>query len=515
MADAAINTTINFVLGTAVSLAADRIRMILGVKKELERISATAETIQGFLADADGKMHSPGVQDWLKQLEGEVFKAEYVLDEVNYENLRQEVKYRGQVKKRKVCFFFSFSCFSTIVFRSRLASKIRDINTNLDRINGKANELGLVVNMVQSRGRGLKPTTSRQADSILVPNVVGRASDESKIVDMMLSPSDKVISVVPITGMGGLGKTTLAKSVYNNPRIDEHFGKKIWICLAKEIELMELFKFVLESLTRKKVEVDGSTSECKFFPALKSLTLEDMVNLVEWRDPDERLSISGCSQLTTAPTPSHFPTLEELEIRFYCHFSLAEKRLCHFPSLQHLQVSYCPNVTSLRRLNCGTCLESLKLFDCDNLRELPENLYNLLKSLKSLTISDCDGLTTIASEMLESCSPLQSLQVYECPNLVSFPLDLQQTPSLETCILTNCPELINDMPKGFAFLTCLTTMMIGPFSDYSLVDWSGLLSSSTLCELELNGMSDMESLPHQLQYLTTLTSLLLRKPYQS
>ncbi|XP_071939869.1 uncharacterized protein [Coffea arabica] len=246
----------------------------------------------------------------------------------------------------------------------------------------------------------------------------------------------------------------------------------------------------------------GSTSECKFFPALKSLTLEEMVNLVEWRDPDEvrsttdedvaafrvlkRLSISGCSQLTTAPTPSHFPTLEELEIRFYCHSSLAEKvlnnittlsslkldgsmssrhnseahqhresldlvkrplnsedgshqgssltlgdgcellpsemveRLCHFPSLQHLQVSYCPNVTSLRRLNCGTCLESLKLFDCDNLRELPENLYkfqalrdlsirvcplidlgenrndgqkSLLKSLKSLTISDCDGLT--------------------------------------------------------------------------------------------------------------------------
>ena len=111
--------------------------------------------------------------------------------------------------------------------------------------------------------------------------------------------------------------------------------------------------------------------------------------------------------------------------------------------------------------------------------------------------------------MLESCSPRQSLQVYECPNLVSFPLDLQQTPSLETCILTNCPELINDMPKGFAFLTCLTTLMIGPFSDYSLVDWSGLISSSTLCELELNGMSDMESLPHQLQYLATLTSLSL------
>ncbi|XP_071939889.1 putative disease resistance protein RGA3 [Coffea arabica] len=46
----------------------------------------------------------------------------------------------------------------------------------------------------------------------------------------------------------------------------------------------------------------GSTSECKFFPALKSLTLEDMVNLVEWRDPDEVRS-------TTDEDVAAFPVL--------------------------------------------------------------------------------------------------------------------------------------------------------------------------------------------------------------
>ncbi|CDP20339.1 unnamed protein product [Coffea canephora] len=256
MADAAISATVKVLLGTVTSIAADRIGMVLGVKAELERLSKTAAMIQGFLADADGKMHTQGVREWLKQLEDEVFKADNVLDELNYDNLRREVKYRNQPMKKKVCFFFSF--FNAIGFSSSLASKIRDINTSLERINRQANNLGLVRKHQKEAAPPADAAASRQTDSILVPNVVGRVDDESKIVDMLLSPSEKVLSVIPITGPGGLGKTTLAKSVYNNPKIDGHFGQKIWVCVAKEhIKIMELFKLILVQLTQEEVKVDN------------------------------------------------------------------------------------------------------------------------------------------------------------------------------------------------------------------------------------------------------------------
>nr|XP_027061500.1 putative disease resistance protein RGA3 [Coffea arabica] len=255
MADAAISATVKVVLETVISTAADRIGMVLGVKAELERLSKTTATIQGFLADADGKIHSSGVRDWLKQLEDEVFKADNVLDELHYDNLRREVKYRNQLTKKKVCLFFSF--FNAIGFSSSLASKIRDVNTNLKRINQQANDLGLVIKYQIEAALHADATTSRQTDSIVVPNVVGRAGDESKIVEMLLTPSERVVSVIPITGMGGLGKTTLAKSVYNNTKIDENFGIKSWVCVARKIDIVELFKLILESLTRTKVEVDG------------------------------------------------------------------------------------------------------------------------------------------------------------------------------------------------------------------------------------------------------------------
>nr|XP_027073459.1 putative disease resistance protein RGA4 isoform X2 [Coffea arabica] len=256
MADAAISATIQVALETVISLAADRVSLVLGFGEELERLCHTAETIRGILADADRKMHILGVKNWLEQLEGELFKAEDVLDELNYENLRREVKYRNQLKK-KVCFFFSH--FNTIGSRSRLASKIRDINLNLERINRQANDVGLVFRfqIEAALPAATGATTSRQTDSILVPNVVGRVDDESKIVDMLSSPSEKVLSVIPITGSGGLGKTTLAKSIYNNPKIDGHFGQKIWVCVAKDqIKIMELFKLILVQLTGEEVKVD-------------------------------------------------------------------------------------------------------------------------------------------------------------------------------------------------------------------------------------------------------------------
>ncbi|CDP16808.1 unnamed protein product [Coffea canephora] len=251
MAD--VSAAIQVALQAVVSLAADHVN--LAREFELERLNKTAEMIRGFLAGADEQMHSQGVQYWLKQLEEEVFKADNVLDELNYEKLRRKVKYQNQLMKKKV--FFCFSFFNTVRFRSRLASTIREINTNIERINRDADCLGLTYkHQVEETFPTIAAgaTTSRQTDSAIVRG----DDDESKIVKKLLTESESDrISVISITGPPGLGKTTLAKAVFNTPQFDNHFDKKIWVCVAKEVEIMELFKMILESSTGKKAEVDN------------------------------------------------------------------------------------------------------------------------------------------------------------------------------------------------------------------------------------------------------------------
>ncbi|XP_027076049.1 putative disease resistance protein RGA3 [Coffea arabica] len=258
MADAVISATIQVALETAASLATDRIGMLCGFKKDVASMTRTLSFINALLADAEERQQNQdrGVQEWLKSLEEVAYDAGNVLDELNYESLRCKVESRNQLKSKVCCFF---SCSNSVAFRWRMASKVRDIKLKLNEINQEADGLGLISRAVMTAALPAAADAgdkrNRQTDSVAVP-MTGRADDESKIVKMLLSPSEKVVSCLPITGMGGLGKTTLAKSIYNNQQIDGQFKKKVWVCVSKKVPIVELFKLILVQLMKGKVEVD-------------------------------------------------------------------------------------------------------------------------------------------------------------------------------------------------------------------------------------------------------------------
>ncbi|XP_027151299.1 putative disease resistance protein RGA3 isoform X2 [Coffea eugenioides] len=258
MADPVIGATIQVTLERALSLASDRIGLLVGFKKDVASMTDSLGFIKDVLADAEEKQNqSRIVQRWLNSLEEVAYDADNVLDELHYESLRQQVESRNR-HKLKVCCFFSFSNIN-LAFRWRMASKVRDIKLKLNGIYQDARGLGLVSREVLTAALPAAPavgdTRGRQTDSVLVP-MTGRADDESNIVKILLSLSEKVVSVLPIVGMGGLGKTTLAKSIYNNKQIDEHFDIKIWVCVSKKVPIEELFRLILVHLTGDKVEVD-------------------------------------------------------------------------------------------------------------------------------------------------------------------------------------------------------------------------------------------------------------------
>ncbi|CDP22221.1 unnamed protein product, partial [Coffea canephora] len=215
MADPVIGAAIQVTLERALSLASDRIGLLVGFKKDVASMTDSLGFIKDVLADAEEKQNqSRRVQRWLNSLEEVAYDADNVLDELHYESLRHQVESRNR-HKLKVCCFFSFSNIN-LAFRWRMAPKVRDVKLKLEEINQEANRLELVSRLVMTAAlpAAVGDTRSRQTDSVVAP-MIGRVHDESNILEMLLKPSEKVVSVLPIIGMGGLGKTTLAKSIYN------------------------------------------------------------------------------------------------------------------------------------------------------------------------------------------------------------------------------------------------------------------------------------------------------------
>ncbi|CAI9762884.1 unnamed protein product [Fraxinus pennsylvanica] len=116
--------------------------------------------------------------------------------------------------------------------------------------------------------------------------------------------------------------------------------------------------------------------------------------------------------------------------------------------------------------------------------------------------------------MIESNRCLEYLYVTGCDKLVSFPIDLGELPCISKLHVYNCPEL-RSLPKGIGHLSNLTELAIGGLSEsinfnsfQAALD--GIQQSKSLSYLYLYGWEHWDSLPYQLQRLTSLKILELK-----
>ncbi|MQM10403.1 hypothetical protein Taro_043296, partial [Colocasia esculenta] len=209
---------------------------------ELEWLQRTLHRLRATISDAEQiQTQGKSFAVWLQDMKDIACDAEDLIDEFEYEDLRRQIEgNRGRGR--------STGSSSGKVCRSMMC-KVHDIKRRLGDIGKYKNRLG--IGDVDGRAdQELMRGSMQQTGSLPTESeIFGREKEKEEILRFLLAPDDdSVVSTIAITGMGGLGKTTLAQLVYNDRRVVEHFKPRMWIWTASDYDVMELTREILGSI---------------------------------------------------------------------------------------------------------------------------------------------------------------------------------------------------------------------------------------------------------------------------
>ncbi|KAL8506833.1 hypothetical protein ACS0TY_017648 [Phlomoides rotata] len=232
------------------SLIGSEIGLVRGVDKEMKKLSNTLTAIQKVLEDAEDKQfQSKSIQNWLAELNGLAFEIEDILDECAAE---------VSIQKRKGG---KFNLKFKIIFKHKMGKKIKEAVKKLDALAADRNRFQLQEVVVR------QPTQDdwrRETGSLLnePDHIYGRDGEKEMIVDILVKEVKdcESLSVLPIIGVGGLGKTTLAQFVYNDERVSGHFDTKLWVCVSDDFDLKAILKAIIESAAGVRSDLENTDS---------------------------------------------------------------------------------------------------------------------------------------------------------------------------------------------------------------------------------------------------------------
>ncbi|KAI3840142.1 hypothetical protein MKX03_027978 [Papaver bracteatum] len=146
-------------------------------------------------------------------------------------------------------------------FRLKTKRRLEEINGKLSKMEETLRTycLPYMVQQSSQQGSNNRATSSRWTTSL--PNqfgTVGLTEDVQQIKRWILPKNDE-IQRVAISGMGGLGKTTLAQKVFNDKStaLKNRFKKKIWVSVSQPVDLVKIMRTILDELGIKDHSSDS------------------------------------------------------------------------------------------------------------------------------------------------------------------------------------------------------------------------------------------------------------------
>ncbi|KMT06746.1 hypothetical protein BVRB_7g159070 [Beta vulgaris subsp. vulgaris] len=260
MAEAVVNVVIQNLVPWLVHEAT----FLRGIHGDISEVIDELQSIQSFIKDADEKAEkdedeiSYSAKTWVKKLREVAYQIEDVTDSYVLQIATEAAdceqchpKLLGSVA-RLMCWIVRLKP------RHEMRQQIIQVKQRINGIKEDGKSYGFSRSSSSSvlvRSSTIESRHDRRASSLFIEEaeVVGIEGDREHLVDWLVNGETKR-AVFSIVGMGGLGKTTLARKVYDSQIVINHFSNQAWVTVSQSYKVEELLKKTLKHFYKKRKE---------------------------------------------------------------------------------------------------------------------------------------------------------------------------------------------------------------------------------------------------------------------
>uniref|UniRef100_A0A0D9VC99 NB-ARC domain-containing protein n=1 Tax=Leersia perrieri TaxID=77586 RepID=A0A0D9VC99_9ORYZ len=223
------------------------------------------------------------LRHWLNKYKAVAYDMEDTLD---------ELLANAMIWKNSQCTVkLFFSSINPLIVHITMSSKMRNIRVKLDKIaedQKKSPLLLLPTPTRQDSNEKWSETFVGQTDEI---EMVGRGREKKQILAKVLQKDGgQESSIIPVVGLGGMGKTTLAKAVYTDKET-AMFNVKAWVHVSMEFKLNKIVSAIISHV---EGSIPANDADLQYLKSQLDRILRDKLYLIVllddlWEDGRSKL----------------------------------------------------------------------------------------------------------------------------------------------------------------------------------------------------------------------------------